>query len=76
MATTKVFMSGNSQAVRLPKSFQLDTDEVEIYRRGKEIVLRPKNKNLSGIVQALGKLSSDFMDTGRLPDVPQKREAL
>ena len=32
MQTAKVFRSGNSQAVRLPKAFRLDADEVEIFR--------------------------------------------
>lgn len=44
--TTKVFQSGNSQAVRLPKEFQFDVDEVEIFRRGDEVVLRKKLQNL------------------------------
>ncbi|MGH9352746.1 MAG: antitoxin, partial [Terriglobia bacterium] len=40
MATTKVFQSGNSQAVRIPKEFQIQSGEVEILRRGGELVLR------------------------------------
>ena len=40
MGTARVFKSGNSQAVRLPKQFRVKTDEVEIFRRGDEIVLR------------------------------------
>ena len=40
MAVAKVFKSGNSQAVRLPKEFRLAASEVEIFRRGDEIVLR------------------------------------
>ncbi len=39
-ATAAVFMSGNSQAVRLPKAFQLHSKRVHIERRGDEIVLR------------------------------------
>lgn len=46
MTTAKVFISGNSQAVRLPKQFRLKSDEVEIFRRGDEIVLREKARNL------------------------------
>ncbi len=38
MRTTSVFKSGNSQAVRLPKDFQFDVHEVEILRRGDEVV--------------------------------------
>src|SRR5262249_17467820 len=40
MPTARVFRSGNSQAVRLPKQFRLKSKEVEIFRRGNEIVLR------------------------------------
>ncbi|MEM6431415.1 MAG: AbrB/MazE/SpoVT family DNA-binding domain-containing protein [Deinococcota bacterium] len=38
---TKVFQSGNSQAVRIPKEFRLEHDEVEITQRGDELILRP-----------------------------------
>jgi antitoxin VapB len=50
---TKVFRSGNSQAVRLPKDFQLDVDEVEIFRQGEDIILRKKPTNLLSAFQAL-----------------------
>jgi antitoxin VapB len=39
--TAKIFMNGRSQAVRLPKDFRFDVDEVYIERRGDEVVLRP-----------------------------------
>ena len=39
MATARVFKSGNSQAVRLPKEFRFDSEEVEILRRGDEVVV-------------------------------------
>jgi len=39
MATARIFRSGNSQAVRLPKQFRLASKEVEIIRRGDELVL-------------------------------------
>jgi len=39
----KVFKSGNSQAVRLPKEFRFNVSEVEIFKRGNELVLRQKN---------------------------------
>lgn len=57
--TTKVFKSGNSQAVRLPKEFQFSVDEVEIFRRGNEIVLREKPKNLAGLFHALAAMGED-----------------
>jgi antitoxin VapB len=42
MPTTKVFKFGNSQAIRLPKEFRFNTNEVEIFRRGDEVVLRER----------------------------------
>jgi antitoxin VapB len=43
-ATAKVFMSGRSQAVRLPKEFRFDVDEVQIERTKDGILLRAKTK--------------------------------
>jgi antitoxin VapB len=44
MTVARVFRSGNSQAVRLPKQFRLKTKEVAIFRRGNEIGVKEKNK--------------------------------
>jgi len=54
MNTAKIFKSGNSQAVRLPKEFQFDTSEVQIFRRGNEVVLTNKPQNLSRVFELLG----------------------
>jgi antitoxin VapB len=43
MGMARVFRSGNSQAVRLPKEFRFKGKEVEIFRRDNEVVLREKN---------------------------------
>ena len=40
MTLARVFKSGNSQAVLLPKEFPLDAEQVEIFRQGQDIVLR------------------------------------
>jgi len=47
MNTNRVFRSGNSQAVRLPKQFRLNSQEVEIFRRGDEIVLRERGGTMA-----------------------------
>jgi len=47
MATARVFKSGNSQAVRLPKQFRFKSREVKIFRRGNEIVLREEGSPMS-----------------------------
>jgi len=75
VATTKVFRSGNSQAVRLPREFQFDVDEVEIYRRGDEVVLRRKLLNLAPAFELLACLPEDFMRGGRKDSPPQERDA-
>jgi antitoxin VapB len=76
MATARVFRSGNSQAVRLPKEFRFDSAEVEIFRRGDEIVLREKAKGLGRAFEILADLPADFLPEGREDAPPQKREAL
>jgi antitoxin VapB len=74
MNTAKIFRSGNSQAVRLPKDFQFDVSEVEIYRRGDEVVLRKKLQNLSRVFDLLTDMSADFMEDGRNQPPMQERE--
>ncbi|HNE26039.1 MAG TPA: type II toxin-antitoxin system VapB family antitoxin [Pseudomonadales bacterium] len=75
MTTARVFQSGNSQAVRLPKEFRLKVDQVEIFRRGDEIVLREIPTNAAAIFDALTALPQDFMFEGRSEGLPQEREA-
>ena len=42
LPTAKIFTTGRSQAVRLPKAFRFNTPEVTIERQGDAIILRPK----------------------------------
>jgi antitoxin VapB len=74
MTFARVFQSGNSQAVRLPKEFRLEVDRVEIFRRGNEIVLREVPESAASIFDALAGLPDDFMDEGRDDTPPQERE--
>jgi antitoxin VapB len=76
MATARVFRSGNSQAVRLPKEFRFKGKEVEIFRRGDEIVLREKGKGLERAFEILASLPDDFMPEGRVDTPPQQRDGL
>ncbi len=77
MSTARIFQSGNSQAVRLPKEFRFEVDTVEIFRRGDEVVLRPPASNAAGIFDALANLGADdFMAEGREDEPPQERESL
>lgn len=73
MRKTKVFKSGNSQAVRLPKDLQFDVDEVEIFKRGDELVIRKIPSNLAKAFRLLTTMPDDFMSDSR-EDPPQKRD--
>ena len=73
MATTKVFQSGNSQAVRIPRSYQFRSKEVEILRRGNEVVLRERPRTLAPAFELLAGLSADYFKGGRKQPKPQKR---
>lgn len=76
MAMTKVFKNGNSQAVRLPRAYSFDVDEVEILRRGNEIILRKKLRNLSEAFKLLSDMPADFFENGREDLMPENRESL
>ena len=74
MTTTRVFQSGNSQAVRIPREFQLDVSEVEIFRRGNELILRKKKENLLHVLDIFAAMPDDFMEEGRSDPPPQRRD--
>jgi antitoxin VapB len=76
MATTRVFRSGNSQAVRIPKEFRIDSPTVEIFRRGEEIVLRRPKKTLAEAFHLLAGMSDDFFGEGRKQPKMQKRRRM
>jgi antitoxin VapB len=76
MATASVFRSGNSQAVRLPKEYRLKGTEVEVFRRGDEIVLREKAEGLVRAFEILADLPTDFLSEDRADTPPQEREGL
>jgi antitoxin VapB len=76
----KVFQSGNSQAVRLPKDFRFTVDEVEVSREGDAVILRPR-PDASGRWASLRAavergFSADFMAEGREQPDEQKRPDL
>lgn len=75
MKIAKLFQNGQSQAVRLPKEFRFEGEEVFIKKVGKTIVLLPKNHPWESLLKSLDKFSDDFMETREQPD-QQKREDL
>ena len=76
MTTARVFKSGNSQAVRLPKQFRVKSKEVEIYRRGDEIVLKEKPVGMEQAFDLIANLPEEILHIRRGKDRPQKRKGL
>ena len=72
MATAKVFWTGRSQAVRLPKDFRLDADEVRVRRHGEQLILEPKTDDWDW----LDRIGGEFMAEGREQPGPQERAEL
>ncbi len=70
----KIFQSGNSQAVRIPKEFRFDVAELEIFKRGDEVILKPKPKSLGSAFKLICEMPNDFMENGRKDSRPQERE--
>ncbi|UTC67888.1 MULTISPECIES: antitoxin [unclassified Treponema] len=74
MVCAKVFTSGNSQAVRIPKEFHIAFSELFIKKIGSSIILTPKESNWENLERSLSEFSDDFMTEGRSQPTMQERE--
>ena len=75
MDNAKVFWSGRSQAVRLPKEFRFDTDEVRIRKHGNAVILEPIAADWAWL-DSLEPLDSDFVLATQEKPAVQARPAL
>jgi antitoxin VapB len=77
MDKAKVFWSGRSQAVRLPKEFRLQANEVRIRRQGNSIILEPIVKDWSWLDNLeKGEVDADFLAALDEPVAHQSRPEL
>lgn len=76
IAVAKVFKNGASQAIRLPKEFRFDDNEVYIKRVGSAILVFPKSKAWDLMEQAIGQFTDDFMRERNQPEKSDEREPL
>ncbi len=73
--TAKLFMNGNSQAVRLPKEFRFsNTDEVFIKKVGDTLVLSAKKAGWDDFFNSLDEFSDDFMSERNQPKLQEREE--
>lgn len=76
MTVAKLFINGRSQAVRLPKEFRFDGDEVCIAKIDDMVVLYPPGKGWDLLTQGLKRCTEDFMVRRDQPTMPDDRETL
>jgi antitoxin VapB len=74
-ATAKVFKSGRSQAVRIPKEYRFDCNEVFIERDGERIILTPRPRSWRDYFASARRFTEDYPE--HIEDAPpQQRENL
>lgn len=73
MDTAKLFLNGQSQAVRLPKEYRFQGDRVYLKRVGNALILLPYDAPWQTLIDSLDQFSPDFMEQREQP-APQERE--
>ena len=56
----RVFKTGRSQAVRLPKEFRFDSDTVLVHREGSAVVLEPTRRWPPKWIESFAGVPDDF----------------
>lgn len=74
LPTAKVFTTGRSQAVRLPKAFRFNTSEVTLERQGDAVVLRPKIQSKEEFWEEMDQILAGF--EGLPEDIERDRSGL
>ena len=78
MATAKVFQSGNSQAIRIPKEMQTSQTEFIIRKYGNCYYLIPPEDPQALLKQSLGQMDNDTpfeREQPNLTDLPEREAA-
>ena len=77
MPIAKVFKSGNSQAIRLPKELRLSVKEVELVRQGSDILIRqPPSRSFASALETWAQMPEDFFAEGRQDPPAEQRDEL
>lgn len=76
MHTTRPFMSGRSQAVRIPKEYRFEDTELIVNRIGSSLVITPKDAIQEAFFSGLSMFTDDFLADGRPEEIPNQRVEL
>ena len=76
METARVFWSGRSQAVRLPKDYRFEGEEVRIRRHGASIILEPIPADWAWLDALSGRLDNDCIEAAMEEPPMQQRPEL
>ncbi|MCQ2361509.1 MAG: type II toxin-antitoxin system VapB family antitoxin [Acidaminococcaceae bacterium] len=72
----KVFENGRSQAIRIPKEYRVNADEVMIRKIGNVLMIAPRDAGWDEFFEAMGNFSADYMEDGCVSDKLEERETL
>ena len=76
METAKIFETGRSQAVRLPKRFRFHVDEVVVQQLGDAVLLVPRESLWQTFLDGLNEFTDDVFENGREQGSQEERDAL
>jgi virulence-associated protein VagC len=76
MTIAKISMVDGARTLRLPDDVELTSDEVDVVQRGHEVVLVPKRKDLSHLIELIQQLPEDMFDGIKDERPPEEREGL
>ena len=75
MDTARVFWTGRSQAIRLPKAFRFEASEVRIRRQGNSVILEPIADSWEWLDGFVGPIDADFeaavLESSAIQDRPE-----
>lgn len=74
MDSAKLFYNGLSQAVRLPREYRFEGEEVYIKKIGSAVVLMPKEKVWEVHEAGMDYFSDDYMEHRKQPDLKKRND--
>ena len=71
--TARLFRNGRNQALRIPREFELDADEVAIHREARRLIIEPidRKPSIAEVLAGLESLEEDFPEIEDPPTTPE-----